>query len=60
MYEIVMFILYIHDVLMALGFQSSLFVIVKKKKITSNFIIKYFQMVMLVPQAKVTTSNSVI
>ena len=32
MYEIATFVLYVHDVLMALGFQNNLFVIVQKKK----------------------------
>ena len=60
MYEMATLVLYVHDVLMALSFQNSLFIIVQKKKFTPLFIIKYFQMVMLVPRAKVTTSNSII
>ena len=59
-YEITMFVLYVYDALMALGFQNSLFVIVQKKKFTPIFIIKVIQMVMLVLQAKVTISNSII
>ena len=31
MHEIATFVLYVHDVLMALGFQNSLFVIVQKE-----------------------------
>ena len=54
MYRMATLVLYVHDALMALGFQNSLFVIIQKK------IHLYFQMVMLVPRAKVTTSNSII
>ena len=32
MYKIATFVLYVHNALMALGFQNSLFVIVQKKK----------------------------
>ena len=37
MYEMVTLVLYVHDALMALGFQNSLFVIVQKKKIYPYF-----------------------
>ena len=55
-----MFILYVHDALMALGFQSSLLVIVSEKYLPLFSLQSICEMVMLVPQAKVTTSNSII
>ena len=59
MYELAMFVLHVHDALMALGFQNSLLVVVQKK-FYPYFHIKVISKVMLVPRVKVTTSNSII
>ena len=58
MYEIATFVLHVHNTPMALDFQNSLLVVIKKKK--SYFHMKVISKVTLVSRAKVITSNSII